>query len=186
MTDLTPRALPTPSHTIDPVTEADLPDLALLIRELADYEGLLDICHTSADGLCEALFGARPAAEALIVRTTVVGVNEAAPGVGTSSGEPVAFALWFQNFSTFACRPGIYLEDLYVRPAHRGAGLGTALLRRLAAICVDRDYARMEWAVLEWNELAKKRYRSIGAAPLDDWRLWRFTGDALRRFGGAE
>lgn len=166
------------AYTIQPATEADVEDLALLIRELAEYEKLLDICHTSAEGLRRALFGDRPAAEALIVRAKVDVDNDRG-----AKGEPAAFALWFQNFSTFACKPGIYLEDLYVRPEHRGAGLGTALLRRLAAICVERDYGRMEFAVLEWNELAKKRYRAIGCESLDDWRLWRLTGEALRKLG---
>jgi GNAT superfamily N-acetyltransferase len=146
-------------------TERDVPLILQFINELAEYERLSSSVVATEDGLRAALFGARPAAEVLIAE---------------ADGEPAGFALFFQNFSTFAGRPGLYLEDLFVRPASRRCGYGTSLLVRLAQIAVERDYGRMEWAVLDWNDMAKRVYRRIGAQSMDEWRVNRLTGDALR------
>jgi GNAT superfamily N-acetyltransferase len=151
---------------IRPAVERDVPVLLGLIRDLAEYEKLAHQVEATEDGLHRALFGPRPAAEAIIA---------------FAEGEPAGFALFFQNFSTFVGRPGLYLEDLFVRPAFRGRGIGTRLLATLARIAVERNYGRMEWTVLDWNELALGVYRRIGAVPLDDWTVHRLTGDALNR-----
>ena len=143
---------------------ADLPLIAELIRALADYEKLAHEVRFDEAVLGEKLFGPRPYAEVLI---------------GEIDGEPQGFALFFHNFSTFEGKPGIYLEDLFVRPEARGAGLGKALLVHLARIAVERGYGRMEWMVLDWNENALRFYRSLGAATVDGWELCRVTGDAL-------
>jgi GNAT superfamily N-acetyltransferase len=128
--------------------------VAGLIRDLSIYEKMENECIVTPEAIREQLFGARPAAEALIARV---------------GGTPAAFALFFQNFSTFLARPGLYLEDLFVKPEYRKLGIGTALLRRMASLCVERGYGRMEWATLEWNELAKGRWRAIGAVPMKEW-----------------
>jgi len=138
-----------------------------MIRELADYERAPDAVVATTDLLHEALFCESPAAFALIAET--------------GGGEVVGFALWFRNFSTWIGRHGVYLEDLYVRPAHRGHGYGKALLSALARIAVDRGYGRFEWWVLDWNTPAIDFYRSLGAKPMDEWTVQRVTGDALRR-----
>jgi GNAT superfamily N-acetyltransferase len=157
------------SLSIDPATPADVPLILGLIRELAEYERLLHEVRTRPEHLQRHLFGPRPYAEAAIARV---------------DGEPVGFALWFHNYSTFEGRPGLYLEDLFVRPAHRGRGYGGALLRHLARLAVERDCARFEWAVLDWNEPAIRFYRKLGAVPVDDWTVQRVTGDTLRRLAG--
>jgi len=95
--------------------------------------------------------------------------------------EPAGFALFFQSFSTWVCRPGMYLEDLFVKPEHRKRGIGGALLQALGEICVERNYGRMEWACLEWNELAKEQYRKIGAVPMEEWRTWRLAGEDIAK-----
>lgn len=150
--------------TIRPATRADLPLIAALIRELAEYEQLAHEVRFDEGGLGERLFGARPYAEVLI---------------GELDGTPQGFALFFHNFSTFEGRPGVYLEDLYVRPAARGAGLGKALLKALAQIALDRDCARLEWWVLDWNAPAIGFYRKLGARPMDEWTTMRVDGAAL-------
>jgi GNAT superfamily N-acetyltransferase len=137
-----------------------------MIRELAEYERLLDEVVITPGQLREHLFGERPAVEALLV------------WVGE---RPVAYALFFPTFSTFLGRPGLYLEDLYVRPDFRRRGIAGAVMRHLAGICRERGCGRFEWAVLTWNELAGNQYRKMGAAPLEDWRLWRLDGEALQR-----
>src|SRR5262245_30146719 len=137
------------------------------ITELARYERLEHDVRATPELLKRALFGPRPAAEALI---------------GYYGDVPVGFALFFQNFSTFLAKPGLYLEDLFVLPAWRGRGFGRQLLARLARIAVDRGYGRMEWAVLDWNDLAIGVYRSIGARPMSDWTVFRLTDDELRAF----
>lgn len=147
-----------------PATERDVPIIRRFILELAEYERLS--AEISEADLRQHLFGARPAAEAVI---------------GYVDEEPAGFALFFQNFSTFAGTPGLYLEDLYVRPDKRGVGLGRKLLAHLAQIAVARGYTRMEWSVLDWNELALGVYRRIGAEPLSEWTVHRMTGDALRK-----
>jgi GNAT superfamily N-acetyltransferase len=146
--------------------EADVPLLRQLIAELAAYEHLAAQMEATDARLHAALFGPRPAAEAVI---------------GFAGTEPAGFALFFQNFSTFVAKPGLYLEDLFVRPGWRGKGLGLALLRHLAAIAVDRGYGRMEWSVLDWNELAIGFYERIGARPMSDWTTYRLSGDDIRR-----
>jgi len=145
---------------------ADVPELLRLIRELAIYEKLEDQAKGTEPALAAALFGPRPACEALIVEV---------------GGRAVGFALYFTSFSTFLCKPGIYLEDLFVEPAHRGAGIGKALLKRLAALVVERGGGRFEWRVLDWNEPSIRFYESLGAAILREWLLARVTGPALER-----
>ena len=146
-------------------TPADVPLILSLIRELADYERMSDhVVATEAD-VERALFGERPCAEAVIARV---------------GDEAVGFALFFQSFSTFVGRPGLYLEDLYVRPAHRGRGIGRGLLAHLARLAVERRCGRFEWSVLDWNELAISSYRRAGAVPMDEWTVYRLTGEPLR------
>lgn len=147
-------------------TPADLPVLHAMIRELADYERASDEAKATEAQLRDALFGPDPAAHALIA-------------ADDTTGEPAGFALWFRNFSTWTGTPGLYLEDLFVRPQARGAGHGKALLAALAAICVERGWSRFEWSVLDWNEKAIAVYRSIGALPQDEWTVQRLTGQAL-------
>ena len=156
--------------SIRPATPADLPLIAELIRELADYEKLAHEVRFDEAVLAAKLFGARPYAEVVI---------------GELSGIPQGFALFFHNFSTFEGRPGIYLEDLFVRPAARGSGLGKALLSHLAALAVERDCARLEWSVLDWNAPAIGFYQALGARSMDGWTVMRMDGAALTRLGAA-
>ncbi|MFJ4920925.1 GNAT family N-acetyltransferase [Streptomyces sp. NPDC088725] len=151
-------------------TAADVPVIHAMIRELAEYEKALHEARASEEQLHEALFGERPAAYAHIAES--------------DDGEPVGFALWFLNFSTWRGVHGIYLEDLYVRPDRRGGGHGTALLSELARICVERGYERLEWSVLDWNEPSIAFYRSLGALPQDEWTVFRLTDTALSTLGG--
>lgn len=139
-----------------------------LIHDLAEYERAPGECHADPALLHEHLFGRRPCVEALVAET---------------DGRVIGFALFFHNYSTWLTRPGLYLEDLYVRPEARGLGIGKALLVRLAEIAVERDCGRMEWSVLAWNEPAIGFYRSLGAIPMDEWRTYRLHGEALRALG---
>ena len=150
---------------IRPATEADLGTIEELIRALAAYERMADEVVMDARLLRKNLFGDRPYAEVLIAEV---------------EGEPAGFALFFHNFSTFVGRPGIYLEDLFVKPEHRGTGLGRALLKRLAEIAVERECGRLEWAVLDWNEPAIGFYKKLGARPNDEWTVFRLAGEALQ------
>jgi GNAT superfamily N-acetyltransferase len=134
------------------------------IRDLAEYEKLLDECVADEQTLRATLFGVRPAAEVLIAEL---------------AGQPVGFALFFQSYSTFLAKPGLYLEDLFVRPAARGQGVGVSLMSALARIAVQRHYGRFEWSVLDWNEPSLEFYRSLGAKPQSEWTVQRLTGDAL-------
>jgi GNAT superfamily N-acetyltransferase len=145
---------------------ADLDVIHGFILALADYEELRHEVRVEREVLERHLFGARPTAEVLIAELD-------------DANEALGFALFFHNFSTFEGRPGIYLEDLYVTPEARGLGAGQALLRRLAQIAVERDCARLEWAVLDWNEPAIAFYRALGARPMDEWTIQRVEGDAL-------
>jgi GNAT superfamily N-acetyltransferase len=147
----------------------DVPTVLALIRELADYEQALTEVQATEQALSAALFGDRPAAYCHVVE---------------HGGQVGGFALWFLNFSTWLGLHGIYLEDLYVRPAMRGLGLGKALLRTLADLCVQRGYGRLEWWVLDWNEPARGFYRSIGAEAMEEWTVHRVSGDALRHLAG--
>jgi GNAT superfamily N-acetyltransferase len=144
--------------------EQDLALIAQFIRDLAEYEKLAHEVRFDEATLGERLFGAQPYAEVLI---------------GEIDGVPQGFALFFHNFSTFEGRPGIYLEDLFVRPEARGSGLGKALLQRLAALAVERDCARLEWSVLDWNEPSIRFYKNLGAKPMDEWTIFRVDGAAL-------
>ena len=147
----------------------DVPLIAELIRGLARYERLEDEVSLTQARLEETLFGSRRYAEVLIAE---------------DAGEAVGFALFFHNYSTFLAKPGVYLEDLYVREAARGKGVGKALLARLAAIAVERDCGRLEWAVLDWNKDAIGFYERLGARPNADWTVYRLTGDALSGLAG--
>ena len=149
---------------IRPATEDDVPIILSLIRELAEYERLSHEVVATEGLLRESLFGERRGAEVLIA---------------CCKGAPAGFALFFHSFSTFLGRPGIYLEDLYVKPKFRGRGIGRALLAHLARLAKERGCGRLEWAVLDWNEPAIKLYKSIGAVPTDEWTVYRVTGEAL-------
>ena len=151
---------------IRPATRADVPTILRFVQELAAFEREPDAVEATESMLADALFGPRPAAEAVIAE---------------EAGEALGFALFFHNFSTWKGRRGLYLEDLYVTPAARGKGVGGALLRHLAAIAVERGCARFEWAVLDWNADAIAVYRRIGAVGLEEWTVQRVEGEALRR-----
>lgn len=160
-----------PPIRIEPATERDVPDILRLIRELAKYERLADEVVASEGTLRRALFGTEATAEAVLA---------------WAGDRPVGFALWFYTFSTFLGRRGLYLEDLFVVPEWRGRGAGRALLAHLARRAVARGYGRIEWSVLDWNEPAIRFYRAIGARPLDEWTVYRLTGEALADLGGAK
>ena len=149
---------------IRPATPADVPTIARLIRDLAEYERLAHAVAFDDAELRAHLFGPRPYAEVLLAE---------------DAGAVVGFALFFHNFSTFLGKPGVYLEDLFVEPAHRGQGHGKALLVALAKLAVERGCGRLEWAVLNWNEPAIAFYKALGAKPMDEWTVYRLTGDAL-------
>jgi GNAT superfamily N-acetyltransferase len=155
--------------TIRPATRSDLPRILEFIRELAVYEHLEHEVLASEADLDTALFGPRPSAEVVFA---------------CRDGAPVGFALFFHSFSTFIGKPGIYLEDLYVRPEARGLGIGKRLLAGLARTALERGCARLEWAVLDWNEPSIGFYRSLGAVALDEWTTYRLAGDALERLAG--
>jgi GNAT superfamily N-acetyltransferase len=144
--------------TITPATPDDVPAILAMIRELAEYEKLLDRVTATEEMLDRSLFGPRPHAEVLM---------------GRLDGNTVGYALFFHSFSTFLARPGIYLEDVYVRPAARGRGVGKALLRAVARVARDRDCGRIEWSVLDWNKPSIDFYLSLGARPLDEWTMFR-------------
>lgn len=155
-----------PEFRIVAATERDVPLILELIKGLADFERLSHAVVATEEGLRASLFGARPDAEVVIAY---------------AGEEAAGFALFFHNYSTFLGRRGLALEDLFVRPAWRGRGLGRRLLAHLAALAVERGCGRFEWAVLDWNEGAIRFYRSVGAEPLDDWITYRLTGPALAR-----
>ncbi len=159
----------TPPFALRPATPADLPSIVGLITELAVFEKLEHLVAVTPESLRPHLFGDKPAAECV---------------VGEVGGVVVAFALFFGNFSTFLGKPGLYLEDLYVQPAHRGTGLGKALLQHLAGIALQRGCGRFEWCVLDWNERAIGFYQGMGATVMPDWRLCRVTGPALAGMAG--
>jgi GNAT superfamily N-acetyltransferase len=155
-----------PSLDVRPAVETDVPVLLRLIRELADYEKLTDLVVASEEKLLQTLFGEKRVAEAL---------------VGHVRGEPAGMAIYFQNYSTFLAKPGLYLEDLYVQPAHRGKGLGKALITAVARIAVERGCGRYEWTVLDWNTPAIEFYEKLGAEMKGEWRIMRVTGPALEQ-----
>lgn len=160
-----------PDFQIKPATAKDVAAILQLIRELAEYERAPNDAVATEEGLREVLFGERPAAHVLIAR---------------AGEEPVGFAVYFFNFSTWLGRPGLYLEDLFVRPEHRAKGYGRALLVRLAQVAHERGCGRMEWAVLNWNDSAIQFYRKLGAKPMEDWAVFRLTSDGIAQLAGAE
>jgi GNAT superfamily N-acetyltransferase len=153
---------------IIPASESDIPLILEMIRALAEYEKLAHAVVATEEQLRKTLFGARPAAEVLLAY---------------DGQECAGFALFFMSYSTFLARPGIWLEDLFVKPHARGKGIGFALLKRLAAIACERECGRMEWSVLDWNALAIGFYKKLGAVPMDEWTMFRLTGEALERLG---
>ena len=154
---------------IRPAVAADTPAIARLIRALADYERLSHAVALDEGRLRDHLFGPRPFAEALLAE---------------DGGGAVGYALFFPIYSTFLGRPGLYLEDLFVEPAHRGKGHGKALLAAVARLAVERGCGRLEWSVLDWNEPAIRFYRSVGAAPVEGWTVYRLAGEALEAAAG--
>ncbi|WP_329489557.1 GNAT family N-acetyltransferase [Kitasatospora sp. NBC_01246] len=148
----------------------DVPVIHAMIRELAEYEKAPHEAVATEEQLRESLFGAAPAVFGLVAEDD-------------ATGEPVGFAVWFLNFSTWRGTHGIYLEDLYVRPQARGGGHGKALLLELARIAVERGYSRVEWSVLDWNEPSINFYKSLGAVQMDEWTVHRLTGPALTAAG---
>ncbi len=161
-----------PDYNLRPAELRDVQPIVGLIRELAEFEKLTHLLQVTPEKLRPHLFGERPAAEAWVAEVE-----------GTPKPEVVAFALFFTNFSTFLAQPGLYLEDLYVKPAQRGLGIGQALLQRLAQLAVERGCGRFEWSVLDWNAHAIRFYERMGATVMPDWRICRVTGDALRELG---
>lgn len=157
---------PLPEFRLRFATEEDTPLILSFIRELAEYEKLLHEVVATEDGLRNSLFGDRRVAEAIL---------------GYWNEEPVGFALFFHNFSTFAGKPGLYLEDLYVRSEVRGRGIGKIMLSYLAKLATERGCGRLEWWVLDWNESAIRFYRSIGAEGMDEWTVQRVSGKALEK-----
>ena len=151
---------------IVPAVEADIPEILGMIRALAEYEKLAHLVKATEEQLRETLFGQRPAAEVVMA---------------CLGSEPVGFALFFPNYSTFLAQPGIYLEDLYVKPHARGRGIGFALLTHLAKLAVERECGRIEWGVLDWNTPSIEFYKKLGAVPMDEWTKYRLAGDALRQ-----
>ncbi len=159
------------SFEIRTTTEADVPVILSLIRDLATYERAPDAVVATEMGLREVLFGPTPSAEVLLA---------------LEKAEPVGFALYFSNFSTWLGRPGLYLEDLFVRPEKRGKGYGRALLIRLAQIAQERRCGRMEWAVLDWNEPAIQFYRKLGATPMHEWTVFRLTEEEIAKLAASD
>ncbi|MYW00884.1 GNAT family N-acetyltransferase [Streptomyces sp. SID3343] len=153
-------------------TAADVPAIHAMVRGLAEYEKALHEVKATEEQLHTALFGPAPAAFAFIAEDD-------------ATGEVVGFALWFLNFSTWEGVHGVYLEDLYVRPEARGGGHGRALLQRLARVCTERGYARLQWSVLDWNAPSIAFYDSLGATPEQEWIGYRLTGNALTALGGS-
>jgi GNAT superfamily N-acetyltransferase len=162
------------SFRISPATPGDIAEVHALVRALARYERLSDLCTSSERDLAEALFGPHPVAEAMIAR------------LDHDCHECIGFALFFHTYSTFLGRRGLWLEDLFVTPAHRGAGVGRALLRSLARVARDRGCGRFEWSVLDWNRSAIAFYEGLGATLMSDWRIARVTGEALAKLASDE
>ncbi len=163
----TPEPEARPEFILRAAELRDVAPIIQMIRELAEFEKLEHLMQATPEKLRPHLFGEKPAAEAIVAE---------------ADGKAIAFALFFTNFSTFLAKPGLYLEDLYVQPAHRGNGVGKAMLTRLAATAAERGCGRFEWSVLDWNENAIHFYERMGATVMPDWRICRITGDALQGF----
>lgn len=155
---------------IQTALEADVPLMLDMIKALAVYERLGDVVVATEASIRTSFFGPTPYAYAVIARV---------------GDDAVGYAVWFFTYSTFLSQPGLYLEDVFVRPAWRGRGVGRALLRHLARIAVERGCGRLEWSVLDWNESAIRFYRSIGAQPMDEWTVYRLTGDGIQRLANS-
>jgi GNAT superfamily N-acetyltransferase len=153
--------------SVRPVRPGDVPAVVGLVRELADYEKAMHEVRLTEEQLTASLFGDSPALFGHVAEV---------------EGQVVGMALWFLNFSTWRGTHGVYLEDLYVSPGHRGTGLGRELLRTLAAVCVERGYSRLEWSVLDWNTPSIEFYKAAGAVPMDEWTVFRLTDEALSAF----
>jgi len=158
-----------PAFLLRPAELRDVTAIVQMIRELAEFEHLAHLVQVTPEKLRPHLFGEKPAAEAWVAEV---------------DSEPVAFALFFSNFSTFLAQPGLYLEDLYVKPPHRHRGIGRALLTRLAQLAVQRGHGRFDWSVLDWNENAIGFYEKIGAVVMPEWRICRVSGEALTALAG--
>jgi GNAT superfamily N-acetyltransferase len=161
--------LPPVDLAIRPATADDVPLILAFIRELAEFERLTHEVVATEDDLRRTLFGEHPYAETIIA---------------SIGAEPVGFALFFHNYSTFLARPGLYIEDIYVRKAHRGKGIGRAMFAHLARLAQERRCGRLEWWVLNWNERAIRFYDNVGAQPMSDWTVYRLTGEALAKLAG--
>ncbi|MFT4266076.1 MAG: GNAT family N-acetyltransferase [Xenophilus sp.] len=161
-----------PAFTLRAAGPADVPAIVGMVRELAEFEHLAHLMEATPERLAAQLFGERPAAEAMVATT--------------AQGEAVGYALFFPTFSTFLARPGLWLEDLYVRPAWRSRGIGRALLSRVGALASERGCGRLEWSVLDWNRRAIALYEGMGATVMPDWRICRVTGDALERLAAGD
>jgi GNAT superfamily N-acetyltransferase len=161
----------TPRIQVRSARVSDASTILRFIQALADYEKLSDQVTATPETLARTLFGERPEAEALIAEL---------------DGAPVGFALFFHNYSTFLSRKGLYLEDLFVLPEARGQGAGKALFLHLAKLAVERGCGRMEWSVLDWNQPSIEFYKALGAVAMDEWTVYRLTGDSLHRLGSGE
>ncbi len=157
--------------TLRSAVESDIPTIFRFIQALAEYERLSHEVSATEAALGATLFGSTPRAEVVLAEV---------------DGTPVGFALFFHNYSTFLAKPGLYLEDLFVLPEYRGRGFGKALLVHLAELAVQRSCGRFEWSVLDWNEPSILFYKSLGAVPMADWSIFRVTGEALEKLGGAK
>jgi GNAT superfamily N-acetyltransferase len=188
----TPAPLTAAPFALRPAELRDVGAIVQLIHGLAEFEKLTHLVRVTPEKLRPHLFGEKPVAEAWVAEVDSVG-DSAGKGEGKGEGdekghekagrEVVAFALFFTNFSTFLAQPGLYLEDLYVKPEHRGAGIGEALLKRLAQLALERGCGRFEWSVLDWNANAIRFYEGMGATVMPEWRICRVTGDALAQLG---
>jgi GNAT superfamily N-acetyltransferase len=176
----------TSDFSIRPARPGDEHDIFALVQGLAEYEHLTHAVTGSAHKLAQDLFGSRPAAEVLVVETALF-ASSAPLALGVEAQQPlVAFALFFHNYSTFLTQPGLYLEDIFVLPAHRRRGIGKALLKAVARLARERNCGRLEWSVLDWNASAITFYESLGASVLPDWRICRVTAESLTALAAPE
>ena len=168
-------------YRLRPAEPRDVPAIAALIAELAEFEQLSHLLRLTPETLAPHLFGERPVVEAVVAERM-----DAAMAGGERGARVVGFALFFTNFSTFLAQPGLYLEDLYVQPDCRGAGIGKALLSHLGALAASRNYGRFEWSVLDWNQHAIGFYEKMGATVMAEWRICRIAGERLQAFAARD